>query len=205
MKSIIVVLLSLIRLVGAVAAADAGPVAPGVWYEFSFLGGVMAATGCSPADPDGLFCCPSVGTPTIFADALRWTFTAPAEGATLRVQDAFDLNDQLQVFDFDVSLGVTSRPPGEGFCGTSVANCILLGASRGTHLLGAGDHSITIQLVAGAGRARFVRWDRGHDPIAVPNPGAGLFALVGIAGALARGWRRGQGPVTRRFLLSDHR
>lgn len=50
----------------------------GLWYEFAFTSAGAPTTGCSPADPAGPVCTPSLGGNSMFADAPPWTFTGPA-------------------------------------------------------------------------------------------------------------------------------
>lgn len=125
--------------------ASAGPVALGTFYEFGFSGAGIPATGCDPADPLGPFCISSSGTPTDFLDAPPWIFLAPDVGAILTVADAFQAGDQFEVFDFGVSLGVTSLPFGDADCGDDPIPCLgTPGISTGTFVLAAGNHSLTI-------------------------------------------------------------
>ena len=104
--------------------AAAGPIQLGVFQEFAFSTAGTPATGCDPADPAGPFCIPSGGTPTSFLTAPPWTFVAPGQGAVLIVTDAFDAGDRFQVFDFGISLGLTSVPIGNGDCGDDPVVCL---------------------------------------------------------------------------------
>src|SRR4051794_4239457 len=93
-------------------ALTAGPVSVGVWYEFQTFE-ALDGRGCPPADAGvppifGSGCIPSGGTPTTFADAPPYTFTAPPAGLALTVTDAFDAGDILDVFDFGALIGTTS-------------------------------------------------------------------------------------------------
>jgi hypothetical protein len=99
------------------APAAAGPIQLGVFQEFAFSTAGTPATGCDPADPAGPFCIPSGGTPTSFLTAPPWIFVAPLQGAVLIVTDAFDAGDRFQIFDFGISLGLTSVPVGNGIAG----------------------------------------------------------------------------------------
>lgn len=146
-RDLLVALGTLISLCIA-PGANAGAIALNTFLQFSFsLPGTVAA-GCQPDDPDGAFCIPSLGTSTFPLDAPPWTFTAPSTGATLRVTDAFTAGDQFEIFDFDVSLGLTSVPIGDGDCGDDPAPCLLDPTmSHGSFLLAAGAHSITLKPV----------------------------------------------------------
>src|SRR5688572_26416972 len=90
------------------APAYAGAIPFGSWLQFSFSDAGVPAAGCDPADPAGGFCFPSSGTPSSFLDAPPWTFIAPAQGAVLSITDAFQSGDRFEIFDSNVSLGLTS-------------------------------------------------------------------------------------------------
>ena len=125
--------------------AHAGAISLGTWYQFGFTEGGVAATGCAPADPAGIFCTPSSGTPTTFLDAPAWTFTAPAGGLSITLVDAFTTLEAFELFDGGVSLGLTSVPNPLGDCGDDPALCALdPDASKRTFFVAAGAHSLTI-------------------------------------------------------------
>src|SRR5262245_469727 len=42
-------------------SAAAGPIVPGVGYEFGFTDARVSPIGCQPNDPAGIFCIPSSG------------------------------------------------------------------------------------------------------------------------------------------------
>ncbi|MDH3277051.1 MAG: hypothetical protein OEL77_03155 [Nitrosopumilus sp.] len=123
----------------------ATPVSPnGDWYEFSFTTAGVEATGCAPADPAGLSCTPSSGTPTIFAPAPAWTFDCPVSGCWLTVTDAFQYGDEFQILDNDVIISVTSST-GVGSCGDDPEVCLAdPNSSHAMIDLDQGSHSITI-------------------------------------------------------------
>jgi len=118
----------------------------GTWYEFSWPG-PAPATGCSPADPAGDLCTPSGGGNSVFADAPPWTFTctSPA-GCWIKVQDAFNPENQFDLFDFG-GLILTTSPftfPAPG-CGNDPEICMMdPNFSTGMVLVAAGAHSLTI-------------------------------------------------------------
>jgi len=135
-------LLVAIAVTSVVAPAQAGPIPSDTFLQFAFTDVGILATGCDPADPAGPFCIPSSGTPTTFLDAPPWTFSGPA---LLTVTDAFESGDQFQVFDFGVSLGLTSLPGTASECGDDPVSCLGNAAmSKGSFALAAGPHSVTL-------------------------------------------------------------
>jgi hypothetical protein len=161
-----------------VAAAHAGAIPANTFLQFGFAEAGLAATGCDPADPAGPFCIPSSGTPTSFLDAPPWTFTADTD-STLRVIDVFESGDQFEVFDFGISIGLTSVPDGITDCGDDPAVCLVEpGMSTAAFLLAAGSHSITLipTLSLGEGGAGYL-----FLVAVVPEPGTlGLALLTGL-------------------------
>jgi len=171
-------------MLGSVAAvlllaaplARAGVIASGTWYEFSFAN-ASPAIGCAPADPLGPICIASSGNNSTFADAPPWTFNA-ATSALLTVTSAFSNTNQFEAFDFGASLGTTSMPSGQGFCGTDPDVCLQdTNSSHGSFMLGAGDHSVTIDALRNSVSAAYFRWD--PQGAAVPEPGS--LALLSAA------------------------
>src|SRR5882724_9411183 len=108
---------------GAAVPAQAGPISLNTFYQFAFTTAGVPATGCDPADPAGPFCFGSSGTPTQFGPAPPWTFSSAA-GVLLNVTDAFEAGDRFEVFDFGVSLGLTSLPVGSSDCGDDPVPCL---------------------------------------------------------------------------------
>lgn len=135
--------LVVLSLSAVTAPATAGPISFDTWYQFTFSDPGVEARGVDPDDPLGGFAIPSSGTPTTFLDAPPWTFDAP--GALLRVVDAFESGDQFEVFDFGLSLGLTTLVL-EGIDGGDdpVPNLANPGMSSRTFVLTSGSHSITI-------------------------------------------------------------
>jgi hypothetical protein len=169
-------------LLGASGSATAGPIAVDTFYQFGFTTVGAPAVGCDPADPSGEFCTPSSGTATTFLDAPPWTFTAGAAGATLNVTDAFASGDRFEIFDFGASLGLTSASLPGFDCGDDPVPCLAdLNMSHGLFALGAGNHSITIELAAGEPGAGYLlaRGDLAPPP-PVPEPAALSLLAAGL-------------------------
>jgi hypothetical protein len=166
----------------------AGPIPLNTWLEFAVSDPGVGATGCDPDDPNGPFCIPSGGTPTQFLDAPPWTFSAPASGASLRVTDAFESTEQFEVFDFGVSVGLTSPPAATAIvdCGDDPVVCFgTAGMSRGTFALASGSHSITIVPTLSLGGAGYFQ----VVAAAVPEPGGLALLALGLAGIAALRFR----------------
>ncbi|GGO87235.1 hypothetical protein GCM10011348_39950 [Marinobacterium nitratireducens] len=144
----------------AAGAAIAGPafIGPidtqinGPWLEFSF----GAAGSVGPC----VTCVPSSGGNSVYlVDPPEWTFTLPFGGGTLTVTDAFDYGDQFEVFDHNVSLGLTPLVPVGGNCGSDPEVCLPDPASSSrVYPLAGGDHSIGLNVTVspfGGGAAYF--------------------------------------------------
>jgi PEP-CTERM motif len=109
-----------------------------------------------------------------------WTFSGPAE---VLITDLFVAGDRFEVFDNLASLGVTSVVTNTGVstCDNDIA-CALasLAYSHASFSLGAGTHSITIDIIQNAvgtsgGAAVF------SAVAAVPEPGTWLLLGSGLA------------------------
>jgi len=167
-------------LLGLAVPAQSTPVPiGGLWSEFSFIPTQTVASGCAPADPAGLACFPSVSGNSTFIGAPAWTFVAPATGATLTVTDAFTHGDSFDLLDFGTLIGSTPAVAALGTCGSDPVDCLADPlSSHATFLLGAGDHSITIEPIAepfGPGSAYFR-----VDAAAIPEPPSVRMLLLGL-------------------------
>jgi hypothetical protein len=198
-------LLKVIRMRASVAAVIAlGAIVParadllpiGVFAEFSFTDAGTPAIGCAPVDPTGNFCIPSSGTPSVFLGTPPWTFTS-LEPSFLTVTDAFVAGDRFQVFDFGVSLGLTSLPSGNTDCGDDPVPCLATaGISHGTFSLGAGNHQITITpiLAPSGGGAGYLQ----VQVTQIPEPSTWMLlggCVVAIKLSRQRAKRKGMRPL----------
>lgn len=168
-------------------AASAEPIDLDTWYEFSWFGQGVPATGCDPADPDGDFCIASSGTPTSPAPAPPWIFTAPGIGATLTVVDAFNSGDRFVIFDSGLPIGSTSLPPTIGVdCGADPLVCLASADhSHGVFSLLPGPHALTIVAIlsptqSGVG---YFQVTAGSDAV-VPEPTTVVLIATGLASVL---------------------
>jgi hypothetical protein len=159
----------------------------GTYHEFAFGLAPDTVVGCS-----GGGCTPSTNPVADQSNDPPWTFSG---SAILFVIDVGHKGDRFEPFDNNVTLGPTTdvgNPLNVDDCsfdiGCAVAN---LGYSRGTYLLGAGSHSITINLIQNAGTTTGGQAFFSVSPAeSVPEPGtAGLFSL-GLAAFAASRFRR---------------
>lgn len=164
----------------AAARAHAGPIQSGVYYSFSFSDATPEVRGCAPEDALGDFCIPGFETPTQNLDAPPWTFTF-GRISTLTIVDAFLSGDRFEVFNFGVSLGVTSIPAVDADCGDDPLACLAEpGMSRLKVTLPAGSYSLTLSTVAapnGSGSG-YLHVAEAPEPATVSLAGAVLFTLA---------------------------
>ena len=180
------------------APAFAGPIPFDTYLQFSFSDVGTPAAGCDPADPAGAFCIPSSGTPTSFLDAPAWTF---ADSALLTIIDAFTSGDRFELFDFGVSLGLSSMPGIDADCGDDPLVCLANSSmSRFEIALGAGPHSLAItpaQTADFGGSAYLHLAHSSVEPTPVPEPSTfWLMAvtLLAIGGLKTGRARAGSAP-----------
>ena len=158
----------------------------GSWEEFLFGAAGSFATGCGGG-------CEATTNPVADQSlAAPWTFSGPA---TLTVLDLFLIGDEFNVYDNSVLLGPTGTVVNSGAspCGNDIG-CAKLdagptGYSEGIFDLGAGAHSITIQVFQNAVGASGGAAVLSASAPAVPEPSSvALFGtvLAGVAIALKR-------------------
>jgi hypothetical protein len=168
--------------------ALAGPISVDTYFEFGFGDVGDLATGCDPDDPAGPFCISSGGTPTAVLDAPAWTFTSGATGSTLSVTDAFTSGDRFNIFDFGVSIGLTSLFVADTDCGDDPVPCLAdPGMSHGVFALATGSHSITLSpVVSLGGGSGYLLLQDGGGPPAVPEPATLVLLTTGAGMAYYR-------------------
>jgi hypothetical protein len=148
-------------------AASANPIDFDQWYTFGFQN-----VGDPLISGSGFV----LGDRSVAAPDPAWTFTCPASHCKIRVTDGFLAVDQFELFDFGVSLGLTSVPSGDSShsCGTDELGCLADDQmSHGFFTVGAGDHSITGLHQAGIPGAGFLI-------VKVPEPATVLLIALGL-------------------------
>lgn len=191
-------ILALIVAIATPASAD--PITFDQWYNFRTEAGVGDdfPPGLDLGAGAGFAVGHSSFEPFYFAPGdPPWTFTAPAQGATLTVLDGGEYGDVYDVFDFDSYLGATSPVDLNLLplapCGDTPQECVDTGWSQGSFFLGPGDHSITIAINDTIYPTSNLSWfivtaaGEGPPPGEIPEPDtmallAGGFLVLGALG-----------------------
>ena len=151
-------------------SAFASVIVTDTWYNAAWRGGVGTELTGGTGD---------VGTTAPGAPA--WTIDL-AGPATIFVIDCCASGDRFEIFDFGVSLGITSLPTSSDTCFGPPSGCVgNPGMSQGSFALAAGAHSITMFLTASApntqsGESYFI------VSAAVPEPATLALLGLGLAG-----------------------
>lgn len=119
--------------------AFAGPIlADGTYHEFVFGPAPAFATACGSA------CTPTVSPVADQTVGPPWTFSG---AANVLVLDLFQAGDIFELFDNNISLGLTSNVANTGndTCGNNISCALGTAAySRGIFSVSSGTHSLTI-------------------------------------------------------------
>jgi hypothetical protein len=162
----------------------------GTFYEFNFGTAPFLAVGCN--NPVTTNCSPTTNPVANVTNTSPWLFTGPA---TLFILDLGDIGDRFSWTDsIGGGSGTTSDVgnPGTSPCAFDIGCSAINAYSKGSFILGGGDHSIQITLIQNAlnttgGQAVF-------SVTAIPEPGTiGLLGGGLLALALARRRRNRRG------------
>jgi PEP-CTERM motif len=152
------------------------------YRRFWWLSGYTGSLGTSVS---GTTCVGSAPCDS-FSPGNSFTFSGPA---TLDVQDLFESGDQFTVYDFGVAIGSTSAASNGPSCGNDPVACAsVVASSKGAFSLGAGAHSISIQIISEA--SGFTTGNAAFELVAsaVPEPTTVSLMALGLGGLLF-GWR----------------
>ena len=164
---------------------------PQPWGLFGFDGIGKPAVTCPPTE------CTLISPNAFYLGDSPWTFTG---FGFLIVQDAFLIGDQLEVFDNEIPIGITSAPFGSGiFCLDPDVCFGIDNFSKGIFPLSDGPHSFTIQLFASpfSGGAAYLCVSTSDEscspvpaPAPAPEPDSMLLLGLGLVGGFF--WTRRQ-------------
>ena len=146
----------------------------GPWYEFAYLDSGSAAFACAGA------CEPSSSGNSVEAGDPVWTFTATAP-VLVTITDAFFSGNSFELFDSGILIGATPSVDLGYSCGDDPALCALdPNFSHSKLLLGAGDHSLTIDVNDSpfGGGAAYFRIDA--QAVSAPEPGTLVLLSLGV-------------------------
>jgi hypothetical protein len=164
--------------------AQGGSISLGEWYEFGFdPNHSPLASGCAPADPEGVPCRPGIGS--IFLDASPWIATS-SSALVITITDGLLAGDYFDVLVSGVTVGSTPAVPSSRLsCGLDPSVCdVTPGFSHAQIALPPGSLAITINVhpaqLLGEGFFRV-------DP--VPEPGGFGLGLNGLLIGCLLVWR----------------
>jgi len=155
--------------------AQGGSISLGEWYEFGFdPNHSPLASGCAPADPQGVPCRAGIGS--IFLDMPPWIATS-SSAMEITITDGLLAGDYFDVLVSGVTVGSTPAVTSSGLnCGLDPSVCdVTPGISHAQIVLPPGSFAITINVhpaqLLGEGFFRV-------DP--VPEPGGFGLGLNGF-------------------------
>jgi len=169
--------------------------------QADLINGARTGGGGDPPLPIGVDWFATVAVPPAFfwsdigpADDGPFTFSSSSP-VDVYITDDFESGDRFEIFDFGVSLGLTSVPTVGDVDEMGPAAAFLdPDYSHGVFTVGPGDHSITIEVLAGS-----IDLGRGYikaefsQLAAVPEPATLALCAVGaLSGLIVRRFRRRQ-------------